>query len=261
MQRETDNRAKESSKMAKLRFQQNFNTQKINFEAAKAALPFFGGSEDEAPESPSPSDKESVTPAQDSLVEAPLGGDSGKTAELAPEQIADLLKQVSESNKKLTEATSKLSEYENKEKSAARAQQTREEVLEQDLVEAQQTIQRMDAVIRQTALINAIQGAKDIEFHSARHVLRELDPNAVEMDVDLENGTATVSGIDAELKRIARECDWLVKNNSVVTQETKARAPRGSGTPPAPPNGSNDKSTRRQDLINRYPVISHGRAR
>ena len=260
MQRKTVNRTQEGGKMGKLPFQFKYDPRHVDFEAAKNALPFFGGVEEEAPESPSPSADESVTPAQDSTVEASPGGDSGKTSELSPEQIADLLKQVSDSNRKLTEATAKLSEYENKEKSAARAQQTREQVLEQDLADAQQTIARMDAVIRQTALINAIQGAKDIEFHSAKHVLRELDPNVVELDVDLENGTATVSGIDTELKRIARECDWLVKKNSVPTQDTKMRAPRGSGAPPSSPNGSNDKASRRQELINRYPVISHGRA-
>lgn len=243
--------------MGKLPFQTKYDARTVDVQTAKDALPFFGGVE-ETVEEDTAADTDTAVTTPDTTTET--ASTTSDKSELSPEQIADLLKQVSDTNKKLSEYSSKLSEYENKEKSAARAQQTREQVLEQDLNEAQQTIQRMDAVIRQTALINAIQGAKDIEFHSAKHVLRELDPNVVELDVDLENGTATVTGIETELKRIARECDWLVKNNSVPTQDAKPRAPRGSGTPPGPANGSNDKASRRQELINRYPVIGHGRA-
>lgn len=261
MQRENVNRTKEGKTMGKLPFQFKYDPRKVDFQAAQAALPFFGGAEEEGDTATAVADEPTTSTPESTTSESSTATETAKTSELSPEQIADLLKQVSDSNRKLTEATAKLSEYENKEKSAARAQQTREQVLEQDLAEAQQTIQRMDAVIRQTALINAIQGAKDIEFHSAKHVLRELDPNVVELDVDLENGTATVSGIETELKRIARECDWLVKNNSVPTQDVKVRAPRGSGAPPAAPNGSNDKASRRQELVNRFPVISHGRMR
>ena len=246
--------------MGKLPFQFKHDPRNVDFEAAKQALPFFGGAEEETATESIVDDQPSATTQESVSTEPVTTDESAKGSELSPEQIADLMKQVAESNKRLSEVNTKLSEYENKEKSEARAQQTREQVLEQDLNDAQQTIARMDAVIRQTALINAIQGAKDIEFHSAKHVLRELDPNVVELDVYLENCTATVSGIDVELKRIARECDWLVKKNGVPTQGMEKRAPRGSGAPPSSPNGSNDKASRRQELVNRYPVISHGRA-
>lgn len=259
MQRKTVNRTKEGEKMGKLPFQFKRDPRNVDFETAQQALPFFGGVEEESTESAVDDTSAASTP-ESVTTEPVVSSESATNSELSPEQIADLMKQVAESNKRLSEVNTKLSEYESKEKNAARAQQTREQVLEQDLNDAQQTIARMDSVIRQTALINAIQGAKDIEFHSAKHVLRELDPNVVDLDVDLENGTATVTGIDAELKRIARECDWLVKKNGIPTQGIEKRAPRGSGAPPSSPNGSNDKASRRQELVNRYPVISHGRA-
>lgn len=176
-----------------------------------------------------------------------------------PEAIADLLKQLNDATKTIKELQGKTQSYEKEKAQAARAQQTREEQLEQDLTEAQQTIAAMDSVIRHTAIVNAIQGMKDYEFHSARHVLNELDPNSFDVDVDLQNGTATVTGIENEIKRVAKEMPWLVaqsKNNGVP----KNPMPRSSGAPPANPNGDADKVSRRAELMKRFPVISHGRA-
>ena len=128
---------------------------------------------------------------------------------------------------------------------------------------AQQTIQQMDQVIRYTAIINAIQSNPDLEFHSAKHVMRELNLDNFDMDVDLENGTATVTGIEDELKRIARECDWLVKRNGKIDQGIGGNAGKPkvkpSGAPPAPPGSNGSKANRRQELSKRFPVIMHNR--
>lgn len=181
-----------------------------------------------------------------------------------PEKVSELLKQVSELTGKISSLSKENETYKNKEQEAQRAQQSREETLEQDLTEAQQTIHQMDQVIRYTAIINAIQSNPDLEFHSAKHVMRELDMEAFDMNVDLENGTATVNGIDTELKRIARECDWLVKHNNRAGGDTNGGSPkpkvRSSGAPPAPPGANGAKANRRQDLSKRFPVIMHNRS-
>lgn len=191
------------------------------------------------------------------------GGDTDSAApDLTqnPEAMADLLKQLNDATKQIKELQNKTSTYEKEKAQQARAQQTREEQLEQDLTEAQQTIASMDSVIRHTAIINAIQGIKDYQFHSARHVLNELDPNAFDIDVDLQNGTATVTGIEAEIKRVAKEMPWLIAQEKNASGMGKNPIPRGSGAPPANPNGDSAKVTRRAELMKKFPVISHGRA-
>lgn len=174
-----------------------------------------------------------------------------------PEAMADLLKQLNDASKTIKELQNKTASYEKEKANANRAQQTREQQLEGDLTEAQKIIEKMDSVIRHTAIINAIQGIKDYQFHSARHVLNELDPNSFDVDVDLENGTATISGIENEIKRVAKEMPWLVaqEKNSVGGRNS---IPRSSGAPPANPNGDAAKVSRRAELMKKFPVISHG---
>ncbi len=193
---------------------------------------------------------------------APSGDDSATTEDLSknPEAIADLLKQLNDATRTIKELQGKTENYEKERAQTVRAQQTREEQLAQDLTEAQQTIAQMDAVIRHTAIVNAIQGMKDYQFHSARHVLNELDGNSFDVDVDLQNGTATVTGIESEIKRVAKEMPWLVAQERNNNGSAKNPAPRSSGAPPANPNGDADKVSRRADLMKRFPVISHGRA-
>lgn len=230
-------------------------------QAAKLALPLFGGVE-AATDVEESSATESNT---DSVSDAGTEPDSDSTSTTEnltknPEAIADLLKQLNDATKTIKDLQGKTASYEKEKTMAARAQQTREEQLEQDLTEAQQTIAKMDSVIRHTALINSIQGMKDYEFHSARHVLNELDPNAFEIDVDLENGSATITGIEGEIKRVAKEMPWLVAQSKSSNGTPKNSIPRSSGAPPANPNGDADKVSRRNELMKKFPVISHGRA-
>ena len=230
-------------------------------EAAKASLPFFGG-EDET-ESAVEVDESNGTESATSTASADASGDSSSSEELTknPEAMADLLKQLNDATKTIKDLQNKTASYEKEKTNAARAQQTREEQLETDLTEAQHTIAKMDSVIRHTAMINAIQGMKDYEFHSARHVLNELDSNAFEVDVDLENGSATISGIENEIKRVAKEMPWLVAQSKGSNQtNNKSPLPRSSGAPPANPNGDAGKVARRTELMKKFPVIAHGRA-
>jgi hypothetical protein len=228
-------------------------------EAAKAALPIFGGEVEETEttdESNGIEDTAAATDAVDSV-------DSSPNEDLTknPEAMADLLKQLNDASKTIKDLQNKTATYEKEKAQTTRAQQTREQQLESDLTEAQQMISKMDAVIRHTAMINAIQSMSDYEFHSAKHVLNELDPNSFDVDVDLANGSATVSGIEAEIKRVAKEMPWLVSNNkasgNTVSGKTNLRA---SGAPPANPNGDAAKVARREALMKKFPVISHGRA-
>ncbi len=228
-------------------------------EAAKAALPIFGGEVEEEvvqTEETAPADTKNVGPESSETA-------SNSTEDLTknPEAIADLLKQLNDATKTIKDLQGKTEIYEKEKAQQTRAQQTREQQLEADLTEAQQTIANMDSVIRHTAIVNAIQGMKDYEFHSARHVMNELDSNSFEVDVDLQNGTATVTGIEAEIRRVAKEMPWLVaqaKNTNSSSQ--KNISPRSSGAPPANPNGDAAKVSRRAELMKKFPVISHGRA-
>lgn len=206
-------------------------------------------------------EESSDSASPDTSVSGGASNDAAPDLTQNPEAMADLLKQLNEATKQIKELQGKTASYEKEKAQQARAQQTREEQLESDLTEAQQTIAAMDAVIRHTAIVNAIQGMKDYQFHSARHVLNELDPNAFDVDVDLQNGTATVTGIEAEIKRVAKEMPWLVAQEKNANPMGKNPvAGRSSGAPPANPNGDAAKVSRRAELMKKFPVISHGRA-
>lgn len=229
--------------------------------AAKAALPFFGGEAEEATVTDESSGTENTT-STDTAVDNSSSDTSTSELTQNPEAMADLLKQLNDATKQIKDLQGKTASYEKERANAARAQQTREEQLETDLNDAQQTIAKMDSVIRHTAMINAIQGMKDYEFHSARHVLNELDPNAFDVDVDLENGTATITGIENEIKRVAKEMPWLVAQAKGANTGTNSKSPipRSSGAPPGNPNGDAAKVARRSELMKKFPVIAHGRA-
>lgn len=257
MQRKTQQNRIESKIMQKI-------TDKLvvvnPLEAAKSALPIFGGESEEVTEA---ADESNGTENTTGTTDSDATGDSDSNEDLTknPEAMADLLKQLNDATRQIKELQGKTASYEKEKANAARAQQTREEQLEQDLNDAQQTIAKMDAVIRHTAMINAIQGMKDYEFHSARHVLNELDPNSFDIDVDLENGTATISGIENEIKRVAKEMPWLVAQaKSSNATGSKSPLPRSSGAPPSNPNGDAAKVARRTELMKKFPVIAHGRA-
>lgn len=253
MQRKPPRNRIESPKVSKVTEKPVF----INpLEAAKMSLPFYGG-ETEVIEDAANGTEDSAD--GDNTV-TDDGVSPGENLEKNPEAIADLLKQLNEATKTIKDLQGKTQTYEKEKANAARAQQTREQQLETDLQDAQQTIAKMDSVIRHTAMINAIQGMKDYQFHSARHVLNELDPNSFDIDVDLENGSATVSGIEAEIKRVAKEMPWLVaqEKGSGIAKPQTARV--SSGAPPGNPNGDAAKVARRAELMKKYPVIAHGRA-
>ena len=229
-------------------------------ETAKASLPFFGGAE--VTEEEVGADGSTGTENTGGTDSGQPGTGSTSTTDLAqsPEAIADLLKQLNDATKTIKDLQGKTATYEKEKANAVRAQQTREQQLESDLTNAQQTIAKMDAVIRHTAIINAIQGMKDYKFHSARHVLNELDSNAFDVDVDLENGSATVTGIENEIKRVAKEMPWLVAQEQTVAPSGRNVTRQSSGAPPANPNSDAAKVARRTELMKKFPVIAHGRA-
>lgn len=221
---------------------------------ALMSLPIFGGEPEsdptEKPESTSEPSKKSTDPS---------GGDL-KT-EITPEQFAQLTTQVAQLTEKNTELSTTLQSYQSKEDEARKASMGREESLSEDLTKAQETIDRMDQVIKRLAVVNAIQGNKDLQFHNVDDAIARLAPDSYELEVDLEAGSAKVSGIEAELSRIAKENEYLVvkpnlENNEQPTRQTR----RSTGNPPGPQPTSPSKANRRKELEAKWPVIASGRA-
>jgi hypothetical protein len=242
-------------------------------ERAKMALPIFGGTtptETKSTESSSGGSGEPSSTTSENGETSSAGGDSGKPKEMSPEEIASLLEQLSDTQNKLTEATKKITAADAEKQKQERAQMGKEEALTADLEQAQQTIIKMDAALKNQAIINAINSFRDIEFHDINFVLRELQSSASDvfenMDVDLENGTVTVKGVENHLRRIAKEKDWAVKKNAAgaSTQQQNGNQPPAppagsSGAPPANPTTNQDKAARRKSLADKFPVIAHGR--
>lgn len=240
-----------------------------SLERALASLPLFGGttpSTESPPDSDTGSSQAKGTEStsqsgNDTATQA--GGDSGTTTEMDPAQIADLLKQV----QNLTNVNKQLLQENNankaKQQEAERAKLSREEAMEKDLEQRDEIIAKMDRALRNQAIINAINNFKDVTWHDPMFPISKLDPAILEnMTVDLEAGTVTVTGVENDLRRIAKDYEWAVVNPAAQSPNPPPRQqprPRGTGTPPAPPNGSNDKATRRQSLIDKWPVLTQGR--
>ena len=237
-------------------------------ELIKACLPFYGGT---APAStvpaattpPATPDPAAVAPP--AANEPPAGGVEADDpiAKLAadPNAIGQLLSQVQQLQKDLEDKTGKLTSYEEEKQKAERAQQTREQQLESDLQQRDATIQQMDAVIKNMAITNSMLSQKDIKWNSVKQAIAELQPDEFDIDVDLQKGSAVVSGMDKAAERIAKEFPWLVASEATPTNNgtpSRSTKPASSGKPPAPPAGDGEKTARRNRLMKRYGVLGSG---
>lgn len=234
-----------------------------------SALPLYGGTAPvgtvpaiatpPVPQQPDPAAVAPTTPG-----EPPAGGvGDDPVAKLAgdPNALGQLLSQVEQLQKDLKDAQGKVGTYEEEKQKAERAQQTREQQLESDLQQRDAAIQQMDAVIKNMAITNSMLSQKDIKWNSVKQAIAELQPDEYEIDVNLEKGSATVSGLDKAAERIAKQFPWLVDNGGTLPSPPKTPAtnkPRGSGAPPAPPPADGDKQARRNRLMKRYGVIASG---
>ena len=237
-----------------------------SLEAAKAAFPIFGGTGPVTTDGPEGGAATTTTTGTGTTTTT-----EQKPEAMTPEQISELLAKVTDLTSQVTSLKTENDSHKAEKEKEERAKLGREEALGKDLDAAQQTIQQMDTVIQNLAIVNAIQnntagenGAK-LDFYDAVQVVRELDPKGFELVVDLQNGEATVKNINSELARIAKEKYWMVKTNAVEqTQQQRTTTPprqTGTGTPPANPPKNNDKATRRSELESKWPIIAHGRAK
>ena len=238
------------------------------FEQALASWPIFGGTSAEGSATET-TDKDKTVTIEGKIVDKPddsTGGSATETEEIVnpndPDAINKLNAQLAQANKLAEEATATANSYKQKEEAAARAQQTKEEQLQTDLDNANTIIQQQDAVIKNSALTNALLAQKDFEWHSVRQVMAEIQDGEVQVDIDFDSGQAVVTGADAAVKRIAKDCPWLVSKDKASDQTTaqgnngSGTRVRGSGTPPRPPSGNETKQQRRQELSKRFPVIA-----
>ena len=240
------------------------------FEQALASWPIFGGTSAEGGATTVEGAKVTIETKPDEKVDPTIsGGDDGKATETEsavnandPEAISKLTKQIEQANAAAQAAVAEANKYKEKEAQAARAQQTKEEQLQTDLDNAMATIQQQDAVIKNSALTNALLSQKNFEWHSVRQVMAELNDEEYSVDVDYDTGNAVVTGIEDAAKRIAKDCPWLVSKDKASDQTTAqgnngtGTRVRGSGTPPRPPTGNETKQQRRQELSKRFPVIA-----
>lgn len=232
-------------------------------EAARATLPLFGGT------SPTETDGAADNGSNDGNTENHSEDASGTKTEIStdPQAVADLVKQVESLNNTVGQLKKVNEKFESEKKTKERESLGREEALAKDLEESQQTVIKMDRALRNQAVVNAINGFKDIEFHDTKFAMSKLSADVFDqMEVDLENGTVTVTGIENDLRRIAKENEWAVKNKGSVpgnvngTEQRKTPVGRPSGGAPNGSGGDASKATQRKALAARFPVIMHGRS-
>lgn len=225
-------------------------------EQAKAALPIFGGT------NPEPDEQQENNSQQ----QGDGGGDPKSPEQISPEDVQKLVSKVADLTSKVTTLQTENDGYRQEDDKKRREAQGREQTLTEDLDKAQQTIAQMDGVIKYVATVNAIlNNESGISFHDPSDIVSKLDFDAFDLDVDLENGKASVKGIENELKRIAKEKSWLVKTGSQEqSQEQQPPAPpKSSGKPPANNGGQggNKAQQQRGAMEAKWPILAQGRVK
>lgn len=248
-----------------------FDIMPLRLRMAKASLPIFGGtgptgdggSTTTETKTEDKKDEKPVEKKTTTVIEKPATGGDGETdvTQMTPEQISDLLANVTSLTAKVDAVTKENETFKTKEEEGRRAKQDTVDNLTEDLTKAQQIIDQQDQVIKRLAVVNAIQGNKDLQFHNVNDAISRLGDADYELSVDLENGTATVKGLEAKLKEIAKNEDYLVvkptlENNNNLQSNGR---PRASGNPPSPNGNVNQtKAQRRSELEAKWPVIGRG---
>ena len=232
------------------------------------AWPFFGGTTPTPEAGPGttedPENKPNSTPGGNTSTEE----DPIKKLQSDPNALQQLLQQVSKTSADLANVSKERDTLAQEKDKAARAQLTKEENLQKDLEAAQAQVEVYHEVVinvsKQMEFLNAA-GAAGIQFNSLRQAMAELDDNNYKIDVDVDNRQAVIDGIDNEVKRIAKENPWLVKNAANNDDQNnggqrRPGRPAGTGAPPTPPRGNQGgKQQRRDGLMNRFPVLMQGR--
>lgn len=260
------------SRTANNRTGELFDVLPYRLQMAKAALPIFGGTgpAGESGQGEGTTDKKEEKPVEKkttTVVEKPVDtskttddGDKTDVSSMTPEQISDLLANVSDLTAKVTAVTKENETYKSKEEESRRAKQDTVDNLTEDLNNAQKIIDQQDQVIKRLAVVNAIQGNKDLQFHNVNDAISRLGDADYELSVDLENGTATVKGLEAKLKEIAKNEDYLVVKPTLEQNNLQSNGVRrSSGNPPATNGNVNQtKAARRSELEAKWPVIGRG---
>ena len=216
-----------------------------------ASFPFYGGT--------APVEEEKT---EDGTEEKTEEGKKADAPPIAPPAVAELVKQIDTLNTTVSDLQKKNETYETEKKTKERAGLGREEALTKDLEDRDQIIQKMDAALRNQAVINAINSFTDVQFHDPKFAMSKLSPEIFEkMQVDLENGTVTVTGVENDLRRVAKEYEWAVKKAGATETAPPVVTPPARATGGAPRGGGGDSSTAttRKAHMARYPVIAHGR--
>lgn len=230
-----------------------------------AAWPFFGGADENPPVDEGKTAPPAKTVAKETVTETPGGNpaDEDPIAKLQSDPIAlrDLLNQVSKQQGDLQKISGEHATLTAEKEKQARLQLSKEENLQKDLDNANAQIEQMTEIVRNVALQNAfIEKSGEVQWNSVKQAMAELLEDNYQVDVDVNNRTAEVTGIEKEIQRIAKDSPWLVKSGGVV-DPNGSRGPgrprsNPTGAPPAGPKANGDKSARRAQMMNRYPVLS-----
>lgn len=235
-----------------------------------ASMPFFGGEGEAAAGGNTINEDEKKnqgTPAGNQ--QQPSGGNTNSDDPIAklqsdPNAIKQLLDQVSKQSSDLANITQERDGLATEKEKQARAQMSKEEGLQKDLENAQVQIEQLHELVTTMAKQNAFLTASgDTKWNSVKQAMAELDDNNFTVDVNLEQRTADIQGIENEVKRIAKDFPWLVKSAAENNEQGNngnnsgrgAGRPRTTGAPPAPPKGNEGKQERRAALMSRFPVL------
>lgn len=238
--------------------------------AALAAWPIFGGTSPGATTTNPPASTETSPAATTSGSSTPPGGsvvapDPLETLRKDPNALTQLLSQVQTLNTQVQALTTENTAFKDAKTAEERSKLAKEQQLQQDLENERLKTEKAVNLLHQKVLENALATHKDFQWHDAASVLAKVDQNAVKVTIDIEKGIAQIEGMEAEIKRIARENAWMLSKGPAepgtpAANSANPAAPiagRPTGSPPVPANNDAAKAAKRTGLLAKYPVIRH----
>jgi hypothetical protein len=242
-----------------------FGQSQVEKDIILAMKPIFGGTTPAVTDPPATTTQQTQPPA----TETQQGGEQTPAKEPDPVEqlindpnaVRSLLQQIDKLQKDLGKVSGERDGYLQKQSELERAQMNKEQQQAKDIENLQNQVEQQDRVIRQMAITNAFLTQGDYQWNSVKQAMSELTEDDYQIDVDLANSAATVTGMEAAVARIAKNCPWLLKGKASTDGNGSGGGTRqrGSGLPPAPPTGNEAKVAKRNDLIKKFPVIATGR--
>lgn len=221
----------------------------------KPVWPVLGASEDDEGEKGKSEDKpkegvEDNKPDEDKGEKKPEETAEAKRIRQLEEDIAKLKTHRSEADKKRSAAEVELQKIKDKDLSDVERLTKELEAAKENGVKSGKAFQTL---ARATAFFEGSQNLK-IQWHDPKVARAAIAEELAALDIE-EDGS--VSGVDALLKKLAKDKPFLVDKGKAADEEDKKekKGPSGSGVGSGNNGGKGKEELAKEDLLQRFPAL------